>query len=453
MISGSATVKALVFLCLIAIIMLYRYRWAVYILLTTIFYADWLSVKWLILPKEISWQIEVAVIVLLLILFAKTALKSRRIIRTPLDKYFAVLIVIGALSCLHNSTSPIVAVLGMRTAFKYPLLFYILVQLQLEEKFYKNLIIYFIVLLLIQIPVSVMQFFLYNPEILRNPLLGKAGISHFDFITGTLGLGQSGTLGLMMICTISVLLGFYFSCRRNIYLILALLALIPIVLGESRASILYLPLALLFLFKEDLFKKFLINKIIILVAILGFVLFLIFFAGPRKEKGLAVYNIKKLYNQHTRDRTEEQLPQGRLANIKLANDILSENAMNRFIGYGPGSASPSVFKNHEGDIYHRYSWASINNQQIGWFMLEFGYLGLFFFFMIILRIYRMNKMFICKIQNKFWGAVSLGFMGIIFVFSAGAFYNPVWYKDLTAFCFWFFTAVIFSTGRKREIFS
>jgi hypothetical protein len=256
-----------------------------------------------------------------------------------------------------------------------------------------------------------------------------------------------------MINTISILIGFYFYFRKNIFIILAILSILPLILGESRASILLLPFVLLFLFKRDFFTRKLFSRFLIFGAIVGVVLLSIFFISPRREKGLAIYNLQRLYAQHIRERLPyEQRPQGNLANIILANKIISKNWKTQLFGCGLGNASPSIFETYTGPIYSKYQWAHINNQQIGWTILELGYLGLFFFFIIIYRIYKINKLFFNQIEDRFWKAVSFGFTGIIFLSAVGTVYIPVWYLDITGFCFWIFSAAVLSVRRKRGIF-
>ena len=450
MIRVSPTFKVLIFLLPVAIVVLNKPKWGVYVLLTTIFYADWLSMKWNILPRAASWQIEMVIAILFLTAIARITLRNGKIIRTPLDKFFIILVVIGVVSHFINSSSPVITALGIRNTFKYPLFFYLLVQLDLDEKFYKNVIKYFIFLALIQIVVAIIQSSMWTPEVEKAfAAAGKGARCRRDFVTGTLGLGQSGALGLLMINIICILIGFYFYLKKNIYLILSILLIIPMILGESIGSILFLPLVLLFLFKRDFFTRKVFLHLFTFGIIGVAILFSIFFISPVKEEGLTRYNPVQLFRRHTIGSTKV----AKIKNIMLANKIVSESRKTQLVGYGLGNASPSFFENYTGFIYAEYEWAHINNQQISWTMLELGYLGLMLFFIIIYRVYKINELFFLnQTKDKYWKAISFGFTGIIFVFVIGTIYTSVWYKDIIGFCFWFFSAAIFSVGKKKAIF-
>lgn len=453
MVKVSPTFKVFIFLLPIMIVVLNKPKWGVYVLLTTIFYADWLSMKWYILPRATSWQIEMVIAILFLAAIARITLRNGKIIQTPLDKFFIILVVIGVVSHFVNSSSPVITALGIRNTFKYPLFFYLLIQLDLDEKFYKNVIKYFIFLALIQILVAIIQSSIWTPEIKKAfAASGKGAGCQYDFITGTLGLGQSGALGLLMINTICISIGFYLYFKKNIFIILAILTLIPLILGESRGSVLLLPFVLLFLFKRDFFTRKFFSRVLLLSMIIVMVLFFIFFISPTRKEGLGRYSLQMLYRTHIRSPSASQLPQGKLTNIIFSNKIISKNWKNQLLGYGLGSASLSIFENYTGPVYSEYGWAEIDNQQIGWTMLELGYLGLFFFFAVIYWIYRINKLFLNQIKDRYWKAISFGFMGVIFLFAVGTLYVPVWHWDITGFCFWFFSAVIVSIGKKKEIF-
>jgi len=451
MVRVSPTFKVLIFLLPIMIIVLNKPKWGVYVLLTTIFYADWLSIKWNILPRAASWQIEMVIAILFLTAIARITLRNAKIIRTPLDKFFIILVAVGVVSHFINSSSPVITALGIRNTFKYPLFFYLLIQLDLDEKFYKNVIKYFIFLALIQILVTIIQSSIWTPEIEKAfTAAGKGAGYRYDFVTGTLGLGQSGALGLLMVNIICILIGFYLYLKKHIYLILSILLIIPMILGESRGSILFLPLVLLFLFKRDFFTRKVFLHLLTFGIIGVAILFSIFFISPVKEEGLTRYNPVQIFREHTESPT---IRRARIKNIMLVNKIVSESRKTQLVGYGLGNASPSIFENYTGFIYAEYAWAHINNQQISWTMLELGYLGLMLFFIIIYQVYKINELFFLnQTKDKYWKAISFGFTGIIFIFVIGTIYTSVWYKDIIGFCFWFFSAAIFSVGKKKAIF-
>ena len=421
-----------VIVVLLVPIVYYHPKWGIYLLTFATFFLDWFATDLNILPHSATWLIEVILLILLLkVVLLK--LKTKDIKGANFDKILLALIVIGTVSAVGNGCSPFKILLGMRVYFKYILMFYILINLELDEKFLKRIIIVVLALIALQVVIVISQYSL--------------GTQLGDAIFGsTRSVGTLTTLSLITICMLCAL---YIQYRpRIVYLIISLLLFVPAILGEAKAFFLYLPITVVFLFRKVIFKSLIRSALIIfLLSIFLFASLKLFGKFHRISAGKPK-NLSVVFSSPARltvDDTYAPSITPRIQSMLYAHAQIERDTFNWLFGFGIGSRT---FTDSE---RQKIPFLILSTALVSQMLVELGYIGIILFFLIFYFVYRMNSRFYWKIEYSFWRAISFGFRGAIFVYVLSNTYTDITH-DLLGFTFWFLASSIYSVAalRKRE---
>lgn len=191
------------------------------------FSIDWLSDDLRLVPHQATWGIE-ALVALLAIraLWDRLPQLPRR---GPTDVFAVALLAVGAGSALFHGESLWTIALGIRVLFRFVLLYYALLNLNLSEPAWRRLIQLCLVLVFLQIPLGSYQFWgLHKTD---------------DQVFGS--LRSSGAIVLVSavaLCTISIL---YIQCRASIWYLIGIpfLFVLPVI-GEMKGFLFLVPLPL-----------------------------------------------------------------------------------------------------------------------------------------------------------------------------------------------------------------
>ncbi|RMD97262.1 MAG: hypothetical protein D6814_09840, partial [Calditrichaeota bacterium] len=199
---------------ILALILFMNHNIGVLMLFVSIFLIDWISEFLGLLPRQFTWLPEI----ILAILFAKIIflkIVNKNILGSSIDKLMLLLICSAIIGAVVNAMNPIVAILGFRNFFKYIIMFYILLNLNLDEIFFKKMIKLLIIVALLQIPITIAEWQIY-------------GIG--DNVVGTLGRNTTGVMAIFLAFIASFLIGFYMHSGKILYLLMIVPLFIPIVL-------------------------------------------------------------------------------------------------------------------------------------------------------------------------------------------------------------------------------
>jgi len=219
-------------LCL-GLILLKSHEFGFYIIMLSVFFADWFKDLGLI-PDQMTWFPDF----IILLLVAKVAFlritKGRELIRTSINVPILLFIFLGFISALVNSEHIATAIFGFRQDLKFVLLFFLLVNLNPEERFFRQMIRLFIILLIIQVPVAFVKLTFYGQ--------GEEAIGTY---AGHGGIAST----ILPLVAISIFLGFFlFEKSRLRYIFFCLLFVLFSIVGGKRAFIFLGVLLSLFLF-------------------------------------------------------------------------------------------------------------------------------------------------------------------------------------------------------------
>lgn len=411
------------------------------IILTTLFVFNWLFGVLKVIPKEITWLPDVIVIVMTAKMIYLQA-REKCLKSTPIDSVLLLIILLGFISAIYNLISPVTFIFGYRNFFKYVLLFFILINIEQDEKFYRLFLILLFILALTQIPISLIQAIYY----------GNTGEDIADNVSGTLGRKATGAMAIFMCFSVSMFIGFYIQKRKFIFLIPAALCMVPIILGSGQFGFYIIPLAIIICWifgNPKTLRNFL--KIPIMITTLLMIIWIGIIFHDSLYQGKLLETIKspsKFYEFNFNFRKEGTY--GRFQVIKVSNQLLTKNMANFLIGFGPGNASESFFDKYQGKWEKQYQGRKIGGIQFTAIILEFGYLGLLLFLYMFYRLLKMNNFLYHNTKSEFWKSIAIGYNGMVFTYIVGMIYNPVWFYDVLAFTFWFVTAALATQSQKLK---
>lgn len=386
-----------------------------------------------ILPRQAIWASD-ATIVFLFLKSLHFGVGQKKLNKTPLFLPILLFFVWGVLSGFSKGIPPLTIGVALKDFFRYILLFYAIINLDIEECHLKSLVTLFVILVFMQIPLTFVQYKLYGQS---------------DWVSGTLGRHGTGEMLILVVGAISLITGlFLYYKSRLVYLLGILCLLIPPVLGSARAALLYVPLTMIFTMRKSAQGKLLTKTFGMLLTVgilIGFVFAVPFLRKP--VNSLIADTIQGLKTQVNATVIGPQVP-GRLRAPRTAIEWINRERLAAIVGYGFGSTKESYFGEYTGRLYETYS---PRTNQLSSTLIEMGYPGVAFYFWLIFAAFAINIRFFRNTKDNYWRAVSFGVDGIIFMHLAGILYHNIWRTSYSSFPFWFFLGVIYSVGNKYGI--
>ena len=189
-----------------------------------------------ILPRQAIWASDAFMISLFLKSFFPK-IRERNFERTPLFLPIVLFFLWAILSGFLNGISWFTIGVALKDFLRYALLFFAIVNLNIEEKNLKLLIALFVVLIFLQVPVAFFQYHLYG---------------QCDWVSGTLGRHGTGEMLILITGLISILIGFFLYYRAHLIYLLGIgTVLILPILGTIRAGLFYIPLTIIFTIRKS----------------------------------------------------------------------------------------------------------------------------------------------------------------------------------------------------------
>lgn len=348
--------------------------------------------------------------------------------------YFDVFLIsfmfIGIVSAVLNNNPVLNTILGLRCYIQYIILYYAISYLDISDKFCRLLINSMLALVIIQVPITVYQYFTWTSSSLVN--------DHADAAYGTFSYGAANILGMLMLVFVFYMLKmsfFYNSIVRYLFLTLVGFCM---VLSHSKMSYILLFIVLIYDGVKNIYYRINYKKII--YASIGvFVLLKLAFWVSNDIANLFSYeNLMVLINNQLEDKEGG----GRIMSLLLTFSILYKYAFSPFLGLGPGmytSYAGISLKSHylvdilNVDLEHR--GARLDPDVIG-VLGEYGYLG-FLFFALMLFVLLFRKIDILNVNcSKYWAHYFQWVKLFTLIFFLGAFVNGLWQAQFFAVTYW-----------------
>ena len=416
-------------LVLLFVLLVKHPRFALVLLLLSLFSLDWLSIQLGLLPRSVTWLQE---LILVALLVRTIWMMSRRgtMRRASVGWILVALLLIGVLATTLQSNSAITMLLGFRLFFKYSALFFILINLDFNLDFLKGLLDLLLVLVFMQIPIAFLQW------------LGGGNVDNFS---GTLGQGTTGFLGVLITFTFCIAFGFATHDKRRRWLLPATaLLFIPIVLASIKAVFFLVPVALLFTARRRILQApRLTLSLLAVIAILYIGVVIVAPTDPSyTTESVVNYLISPTEIVQREFRMASSGRLNRLSGILATVDLMSERAWGGGIGLGPGAATKSYFEEYSGVLADVVDERGLDRTEISVTLIEFGPIGLALFLLLYYRLFKKNARLYSSLAPGYWKAVSLAYDGIVFTYVLSSVYAQVWTADVLTFTFWFMSALV-----------
>jgi len=273
-----------------------------------------------------------------------------------------------------------------------------------------------------------------------------------DNVQGT--MMDSGILSLFLISAVCILTGLLMRNRigKLTYAVLFLLLLLPTTINETKATIVFLPFALLatVLFAARRGKRLRYAGVGVLALAAFGALF------------VPIYNMMEMHNPFKQERDitnfftdENQLSRYLSSNVTGVGNVkdvrrgdavavplqfLSTDPARLAFGLGLGSVSPSNFgKNFEGSYFQLFKQFLI--MSFVFFLLEFGVLGVLMIGALFWMVFS-DTVVVAREDQSLFGGLAAGWTGVIAVFGLGIAYTLVHQFTSMTYLYWYFAGII-----------
>ena len=295
----------------------------------------WMAVSLRVIPAQSSFILEIAVVVLLarglLVAFERGPLKI-----PPLFAVVVAVVVSSALLSLASGTPPLVAVAGLRTYLRFPLLGLSIAVAPFGDGFARRLWRALVTVGLLQVAVSAYQLATVGPG---------------DFASGTFGLGGTGIEAVFLGALAATLMirSVVLGDRINLLDIgLGLMLLVPTLIGS--AIIIYALLPACLLFGLLVFTRRASRALIVTAAILFLLLGILTPVALRyssstwvKSDVTLLLTSPQALAQYDRVASESGTQLGRADQLRVASEVaFRSDSVSAAFGHGPGSTSRSA---------------------------------------------------------------------------------------------------------------
>jgi hypothetical protein len=426
--SGEAN---LVYVLLVAIppaLLVLRYpKLALFLIAVLIYVLRWMYDTLHVLPREITYVPDI--LIAIMVVRTLPHLLRRPEGRRRTVTLVMVLVAFAMLSGILNSvgTKPMIA--GMRLAFQYVLLFIAAQYLNLSKGQIKAFLALLFVIGLAQTPIT-----LYQSQQLK---------LFFDEVSGTFGVGQTPGIALFLLVLLSYLGARLIETSRSrtiFFLAVGWMTVCPI-LGSAKFYFLMLPVLFVFMLRAELFRH---PRITIAMFVTAAALFfagdrLAATAGSEYDDFRPLKLLEKIPEYFSHDMQVAEFGTfERSFQIVSAIRIAAASPRRVLIGYGPGSATESLFSvNTSSAAYFAANWGLTSQRAMPalWLLIEYGYFGLGLIFCLLWMIYRRGKILRASedVDMRIYGRM---LQNIVVMYVMWMFYQSAWQSDAMAYIFW-----------------
>jgi hypothetical protein len=402
----------------------------VYLLIFSLMSLDWLSGKWDLIPRQLTWIPEILSIITILYIIMFAAKNKMFPLQLPYILIY-LFILLTFLGIFLNNIAISVAFSGLRNHLKFLPFFLLPFFYTFSDNFIKKFIILVLLLSFLQGPVSMIQ---------RLVFTSQSG----DVVGGTLGASASGILSLFCSMVMILWIIIYFRLHiRFIYFTFGLIVLfVPMTLNETKISIFLIPVvfisALLIIPEAKSKARQLI--ILLLILIIFFSLFKMtynYYYGKDSEHMIETYisNPKKVLDYIYFRKYNKSGELNRIPQIIFAYQHVSGKLLHFIFGVGAGNASDSFFSEAKGIYHKRYDTLGIDSIFISNMIWEYGIFGtilyLFICTFLFLKTYSMRK------KEGILGVTAMYFLGMSIILLLSTIYLNTMRVNLFLYLYWF----------------
>ena len=361
-----------------------------------------------VFPAHFKLVSELSVSVLLTFSFI-VRYRSRKPYQIPYLGLWASLFFIALISCLVNGYFNFRSISSLRFIFRYYLLFVALVNLEIEDKLFRKINKFLLVLFILQLPVVAYKFTIW-------------GVS--ERTIGSYAARGGGLTTMIPVVMVSFFISYYYFFERSKwYIFLALCFILWGVVGAKAALFFIFPINFLGLYyllwiKNEGFKLRDLKNLGIVGTCAACLMGLFLYAQPRlnpdREAGGKIdFSYALEYAQDYETGThymDERIGTGRVATTLLSiKQLINDGSSKVLFGYGSGILTPAPFgkdKNYDSRVYLISNSYGITGMVYIW--VEYGIFGVLIFCLIFLSYFKLCWRWHKGEEDKYYKAFSAG---------------------------------------------
>ncbi|GBC60924.1 hypothetical protein DENIS_1884 [Desulfonema ishimotonii] len=416
----------------------------IYILFLSVFFLDYLHFSLGLIPRSVTWMPEFLSMIAGVVIASRFAIRGRFKLH---PKYLYLIFLYSTVlfvGTVLNATSSKVIIIGMRHYYKHLPFFLLPAVYDFSEKDVLRQLKLALFLLLMQCPLALYQRYIE----FKDRTTG-------DVITGT--LEDSGSLSITLICAIGVVFAFYLKRKINVavFLVFALMLLVPTTINETKVSIILLPVA--FLLPALLCEGYVNSgrvKNLLIVILMGSIflsVFVVIYDRQENAQGggiLSFFTDKKtrdkyLFEEDDRDEDSTNVRRGDA--LMLAYNYLSRDVYTVIVGLGIGNVMASMFNEAESGKFATMGAEKLTLTHLFW---ESGLSGVITYLCIYLCIFR--DVMLLKKRNDAFGTLALGWTSVFMIMVISLIYTNMGHQNVINFLFWYFSGLLLSVMSETE---
>lgn len=416
---GSSVYTILLIIAAVCICFFIPSSLILYLIILLTFSARWLSDVLIFFPRQVTWIPDLLILLLLSRSFLKFVQAKASLRGFPYFWFLLGNISLLIVSLIVSGEKIILLLPAVKVYLKFIFLAFSIFILQLDVKIYKNCFKLLIVIVLVQIPVTVIQAF----------HAGTGG----DYGGGTLGANSTGLLSVINGIFTCVFLENYFSSHKKKYFVAALSLFIPAIAGSAKFAFIVYPIIYLYYFVKysNSPKTLLINIVSIGASALVFAGFINIFSKYDKGYTFEWFSSKPsgAYEYEMRVSGGEKGTVGRIGSLKYAIRLVADtnNIPTALFGYGACSSAESFLgPDFESKLYRSGAFKA-SMPAFPRLIVELGLFGLGFYLFFYYTLIRPGN-------NHFLNKICL--LSIVGFFLISSFYVSTLFSDPTAIVFW-----------------
>ena len=396
----------------------------------------------------VRWITYIAIPIVLLRAITDVVLR-RRMYRTPIDIPLLATIFIIGLAGIINHDYPQDIVFAIGVYLRYPLLFWALVNLNINSDSYRHGLWVIIFASLLSIPESLIAW-----------SVGRTS----DSATWIFGPYGTAPLGFFIAVTQSVIISWGLLGRwRWYHTLLVTLLFIPAFIGTIRALFILVPvifISVLFWIHTSGTKRRVLSYSILLILVIGIVILIAFPITKIFNSGVNAILTQPWIILGVADNPGDNIYQyeARLRAIQFVLGQMIQKGEILF-GWGVRSFNPgsiNVSSVGEGIQFLADAQGAQPGTEVvvgsQWVrsLGEIGLIGTLSYLLMLIPLFIMNRNMWQLTKDKHWRIILTSFFAIWLIYAVVApWYNDVWRIDAISAPFWLFAAAIFSHWRQN----
>ncbi len=399
-----------------------------------------------ILSHYVTWLPEILSLMVLVMVVALFAVDKSPAIHPKYVLFLTAYLLLVFIGVVLNAIPEGPLVAGLRTYLKFIPFFLLPAAYAFSHEQIQSQLKFLLFLILMQVPLVLYQRFVqYKGVLSGDPMKGM--------------LGNSGQLAIILSCAIAVVIACYLygKLSRLATILLVILLFVPITVGETKASLVILPIALIapfILYKESKgnVKRLLAGLAVGVTVMSIFVIVYDHFMTPRWGYGLMDFLTMEgrmegyLYRGAEIGGDMDKL--GRIDTLMFAMQILSQDFIKLLFGLGVGNVSGSFLSGASGEYAAEYAKYGIDGTNVTLFLWEIGLLGVCLYFIFFGLVFK--DAYALSQHKNMIGALALAWSVVVVIFIIGMFYKQVLGPNVSGYLFWYWSGYIVASHYRMQ---